>query len=65
MNKKEVEKVVVQFMHHCFMSQRMKKKYFIKNTNAPRTALIVYQQQIPQKKGMWKIHFSWKAKNLN
>lgn len=29
-------------------------KYFMKNTNAPRIAFIVYQQEISQKTGVWK-----------
>lgn len=38
-------------------------KYFMKDTNAPRLAFLIYQQQISQKTGMWKIHFSCKSEN--
>jgi len=38
-------------------------KYFIKNTNPQKFAFIVYQQQVSQKTGMWKINFSCKSEN--
>lgn len=40
-------------------------KYIIMNTKAPKIAFIIHQQQIPQMKGMQKIHFRIRCKATN